>query len=424
MNKINIQALTLGSKLNPMDSKDGDILGGLFSIPLIENDSKKIKEFIFPSNFFKSIKSGDSQNISNLLTDEKMYANLKNFSKENISELMTRQPEENKTKINLKNKSKKNHVSLKVDISNYLKLKKHINKKILPSNEVESGALKVNHLNKDIKTLLESKVNIAENNSKINLGENDKKKIHQSDSKHLKIIKNNEYSQSFKNDKPIEEKTLEGKNENFSHDEKFLSYGSIKDTPKSKFNHDNFSLNINSTPKMENTNINNQSSNGQNHFSNDKNMNFVLDNFIEQLDMAEKGWTEKLAMRVGKALSDGSEEIELFLKPKELGSLKINLKVSKNHANIVFKAENNHAIHALQQSENLLTKCFVEQGMNIEKTHYENLGSNMNNNQNNNSNSKENKDSNKSDAKLNENKGKIEQNIENNNSNYIINIKV
>ena len=418
MNKINIQALTLGSKLNPMDSKDGDILGGLFSIPLIENDSKKTKEFIFPSNFFKSIKSGDSQNISNLLTDEKMYTNLKNFSKENISELMTPKVEENKTKINLKNKSKKNHVSLKVDISSYLKLKKHINKKILPSNEVESGALKVNHLNKDTKTLLDSKVNIGENNSKINLGENDKKKIHQPESKHLKILKHNEYSQSFKNEKLIEEKTLEGKNENF------LSYGSIKDAPKSKFNHDNFSLNINSNPKIENTNINNQSSNGQNHFGNDKNMNFVLDNFIEQLDMAEKGWTEKLAIRVEKALTDGSEEIELFLKPKELGSLRINLKVSKNHANIIFKAENNHTIHALQQSENLLAKCFVEQGMNIEKTHYENLGSNMNNNQNNNSNSKENKDSNKSDAKLNENKGKIEQNIENNNSNYIINIKV
>jgi len=423
MNKINIQALTLGSKLNPMDSKDGDILGGLFSIPLIENDSKKTKEFIFPSNFFKSIKSGDSQNISNLLTDEKMYTNLKNFSKENfskenISELMTPKVEENKTKINLKNKSKKNHVSLKVDISSYLKLKKHINKKILPSNEVESGALKVNHLNKDTKTLLDSKVNIGENNSKINLGENDKKKIHQPESKHLKILKHNEYSQSFKNEKLIEEKTLEGKNENF------LSYGSIKDAPKSKFNHDNFSLNINSNPKIENTNINNQSSNGQNHFGNDKNMNFVLDNFIEQLDMAEKGWTEKLAIRVEKALTDGSEEIELFLKPKELGSLRINLKVSKNHANIIFKAENNHTIHALQQSENLLAKCFVEQGMNIEKTHYENLGSNMNNNQNNNSNSKENKDSNKSDAKLNENKGKIEENIENNNSNYIINIKV
>ena len=87
MNKINIQALTLGSKLNPMDSKDGDILGGLFSIPLIENDSKNTKEFIFPSNFFKSIKSGDSQDISNLLTNEKMYTNLKNFSKENFSKL-------------------------------------------------------------------------------------------------------------------------------------------------------------------------------------------------------------------------------------------------------------------------------------------------------------------------------------------------
>ena len=87
-------------------------------------------------------------------------------------------------------------------------------------------------------------------------------------------------SQSFKNENFIEEKTMEGKNENFTHDQKFLSYGSLKDVPKSKFNYDNFSLNINSNPKIENTNINNQSSNGQNHFSNDKNMNFVLDNFI------------------------------------------------------------------------------------------------------------------------------------------------
>ena len=42
-------------------------------------------------------------------------------------------------------------------------------------------------------------------------------------------------------------------------------------------------------------------------------MNFVLDNYIEQLDMAQKGWTQKLALRVEKALTDGSEEIELFL---------------------------------------------------------------------------------------------------------------
>ena len=153
-------------------------------------------------------------------------------------------------------------------------------------------------------------------------------------------------------------------------------------------------------------------------------MNFVLDNYIEQLDMAQKGWTQKLALRVEKALTDGSEEIELFLKPKELGSLKINLKVTKNQANIIFKAENNYTIHALQQSENILAKYFAEQGINIEKTNYENFGSNMSNNQSDNSNSKEGKKANKPDKKLNENHEEIEENIENKNSNYIINIKV
>ena len=203
-----------------------------------------------------------------------------------------------------------------------------------------------------------------------------------------------------------------------------MSYGSFKEVHKLKSNIDNFSVNPNPTNKIQNTNFNSQSSNGQNHFTSDKNMNFVLDNYIEQLDMAEKGWTQKLVLRVEKALTDGSEEIELFLKPKELGSLKINLKVSKNQANIIFKAENNYTIHALQQSENILAKYFAEQGINIEKTNYENFGSNMSNNQSDNSNSKEGKKANKSDAKLNENQDEIEENIENKNSSYIINIKV
>ena len=74
--------------------------------------------------------------------------------------------------------------------------------------------------------------------------------------------------------------------------------------------------------------------------------------------------------------------------------------------------------------ENVLTKYFAEQGINIEKTNYENFGSNMSNNQSDNSNSKEGKKANKSYAKLNENQDEIEENIENKNSSYIINIKV
>ena len=144
---------------------------------------------------------------------------------------------------------------------------------------------------------------------------------------------------------------------------------------------------------------------------------------MEQLDMAEKGWTQKLAIRVEKALTEGTEEIELFLKLKELGSLKINLKVTKNNANIVFKAENNYTIHALQQSENILAKYFQDQGMNIEKTNYENFGQNMSNDHDNGSNTKKNKNTNKLEDNPNESENKLEQNIENNNSSYIINIK-
>ena len=421
MNKINIQALTLNSKLNLMDSNQGDMLGALFSIPMLDQDIKNMKEFVFPSNFFEQDVSEDNKNKPILLTEEKINKHIKSFNKENILESIITKPDDTKSKINFKNKpypyskTLEKNMSLKVDVSNFLKVKNSIKKNNLPSVKVEENTVKLDDISTKTKIDVETKVNLPSNLEK---------KIHYTEKKQSKFLKNSENLTPYKNTNFLEEENFKFNNEEIPKTQKFLSYGSFKEVHKLKSNIDNFSVNPNPTNKIQNTNFNSQSSNGQNHFTSDKNMNFVLDNYIEQLDMAEKGWTQKLALRVEKALTDGSEEIELFLKPKELGSLKINLKVTKNQANIIFKAENNYTIHALQQSENILAKYFAEQGINIEKTNYENFGSNMSNNQSDNSNSKEGKKANKSDTKLNENQEEIEENIENKNSSYIINIKV
>ena len=145
------------------------------------------------------------------------------------------------------------------------------------------------------------------------------------------------------------------------------------------------------------------------------------DDYIEELNMSEKGWTEKLVIRLEKAVNEGSEEIELFLKPKELGSLKVNLLLNKNNAKIIFRAENNFVVQALQQSENLLTKLFNEQGMQIEATNYEN--NNFNNHSEFNSNNRKFKNgkAKSSDSRLEKEIEKEQIEIEN--SNYIINVK-
>ena len=69
---------------------------------------------------------------------------------------------------------------------------------------------------------------------------------------------------------------------------------SSKDSINLKINNQNTDLTSNSLNKIQNTNFERNNSNGQNNFSNDRNMNFVLDNLIEQLDLSEKSWTEKL----------------------------------------------------------------------------------------------------------------------------------
>ena len=423
MNKINLQGLSLSGNLKDTSLKEeGDnILGALFSIPINEENNTEMNEFIIPAKYFEILKNNnnniENQNPGKLFNEQNpQFLNLENeffdknksnkFTKENLHFLL----KDNKDFKTIFVKSKKqNDVSLKIDISNYLKSKKN-----LVENPLQ---------NKQTKQEVFDKVKIQVNNLKSypvkNILKNQKTTV--SNSKYvLKDLKKMDANLNINSDS--ESVTQDKKN---LIEMKPLRFNSTNELSNLKLNNENMSVTSNSVNKSGNINFDKNPSNGQNNFTNDRNMNFVLDNYIEQLDLSEKGWTEKLVLRVEKALLDGTEEIELFLKPKELGSLKINLRVNKNNAKIIFKAENNFTIQSLQQNEVLLTKFFNDQGINIEKTNYESSNFFMNNSDNFNSNAKkhQNENQNKSQITPEDKVSKIDENIKSNNSNYIINIK-
>ena len=178
-------------------------------------------------------------------------------------------------------------------------------------------------------------------------------------------------------------------------------------------NFNNHSVQIN---KVENLGLRNNSSHQQ--FNSDKNINFILDQMIEELDMSKLGWTEKLILRIEKGLKEDENHIEMALKPKELGNLKINLKIKDKTAYVIIKVENAASMVALQSNESLLVKSLSEQGFVLEKINFEN--SLMSSNKENKNSSENNKDNNlnKDDTTILDD----DEHYKDDNLNYLINI--
>ena len=188
---------------------------------------------------------------------------------------------------------------------------------------------------------------------------------------------------------------------------------------------------INETKNKENTNLstqqlnhsnnsaNNYSQNGSTSFSNNG-YNSVLENFLDNLDLTHKGWSSKLVSKIQNSLADGGGEIEFNLKPKNLGMLKVSVKLKEGIGSVKIIAENSFVTTALNQNENYLQKLFNDQGINLEflaKNENQNFGSNNQSNQNSN-NEKENQ--NGTAEKKVEALDEIE--IEDNSSRHIINV--
>ena len=188
---------------------------------------------------------------------------------------------------------------------------------------------------------------------------------------------------------------------------------------------------INETKNKENTNLstqqfnhnnnsaNNYSQNGSTSFSNNG-YNSVLENFLDNLDLTQKGWSSKLVSKIQNSLADGGGEIEFNLKPKNLGMLKVSVRLKEGIGSVKIISENSFVTTALNQNENYLQKLFNDQGINLEflaKNENQNFGSNNQSNQNSN-NEKENQ--NRTAEKKVEALDEIE--IEDNSSRHVINV--
>ena len=188
--------------------------------------------------------------------------------------------------------------------------------------------------------------------------------------------------------------------------------------------------------KMNNNQISNvqqsiQSNNSGKNFSQQNDSSFtnsgynsVLENFIDNLDLTQKGWTSKLASRIENALLNGGEEIEFNLKPKNLGVLKVSVKLKNGIGNVKIITENSFVTSALNQNENYLQKLFNEQGINLDFTaqnESQHFGSRNNFNQN--SNNENQKKSLQSDSDIKKNsEEEFDTATENNSSRHMINV--
>ena len=398
MDKISTQKFNVNVKNSDL-SKADDVLGALFSMPMVADEKKVngkiIDEFIVNPSIEKvlnSKKSSKSLGKLEIMYKEFFSGNSKNqanglmFKNDQVFDFnSTKIPNVLRLDLKLDKLSKINHVK---------------------NNDTKDLDLKINLSNQNekrlIKTSEKTNLSISPHNNLVN-----KFNIKKS------ILNKNNLNDIFAKLDHLKEDI---KSNNFEN--KIMFYDSEITYKQLKVNSETNSLASNSDQmnKVENLNLRNNFN--QNQFNGDKNLNFVLDQMIEELDMSKLGWTEKLILRIEKGLKEDENQIEMALKPKELGNLKINLKIKDKSANVIIKVENAASMVALQSNEGLLVKSLSEQGFILEKINFEN--SLMSSNKENKNSSENNKDNN-----FNKDETTIlddEEHYKDDNLNYLINI--
>ena len=406
MDKINAQKFNLS--INKSDSsKTDDVLGALFSIPEMVNEKKgigkNINELIVNPSIDKILSSkNSSKNLGKL---EIMYKEFfSNIPKNHFNNTISKKDQI----FDFYSKKSPDFLNINVKSDKLLKI----------NNKKKNGVFQsVNNITKD----LDIKINSVKEIEKTFLKASDKSNLTLNSYNNL-VKKNNPKNNLFNKENlndifsKIDRLKEEINSNNFENKVTLNDNDIIYKQFKVNNENNNFSNFNDQTNKLQNVSLRNNSS--QHQFSSDKNINFALDQMIEELDISELGWTEKLILRIEKGLKEDEKLIELALKPKELGNLKINLKIKDKSANIIIKVENAASMLALQSNEGLLVKFLTDQGFTLEKINFEN--SFMSSNKENKNSSENNKDNN-----FKKNEKMILDDVENNkddNLNYLINI--
>ncbi len=392
------------------------------------SDLKKIKKQIqIDLNINPKLK----ENILNFLSEEKFA--LKDF---NVN-ILNKNNVNNKKSIDYMDSLKQN-INQKHQSKNSLKNESkstNVGKDESKSTNVVNNESKINirgnnPLNKDNINISKTFENIYSEDKNINKVENDKKEI----TNFVKKIKKNnhpnkiyqlpqsnslKYKQLNEITSHIDQKTVDNKNLPLTNNQ--IS----EPSNNNKFNgnklNNNQILNVQHSIQANNSGSNFSQQNDSS-FSNSS-YNSVLENFIDNLDLTQKGWTSKLTSRIEKAIQNGGEEIEFNLKPKNLGLLKVSVKFKNGVGNVKIVTENSFVTSALNQNENYLQKLFNEQGISLDFS-AQNEGKKFDSRNNSNQNSQNNDKKNSTQSDINIKNSEDESDIiaKNNSSRHMINV--
>ena len=406
----NIEASLSGVHLGEQKSS---VLGSLFSINIESDDITSVKkltdtEFVFDEDEIKILEY-ITNIIPNFEINKDSLPTIKQIEKqiginENLNDI-----EKNKV-LNFIKLGLTNLKEFKIEVSSNRNFKKILNnnsikpfdnknqivetniKNIIPPNNKKNFV----STNNEKKFVSSNDINIINNNSENDKSLNIKNKLNINNDKSdfVRKIK--------KNDHPNKIYQLSQGNVNkYYQPHEMSSQLDIKAGNNVLVNPLNNHVNeINQKNKINETNYNqnlatqqlNQISNSPNNFSQNSDSSFsnngynsVLENFLDNLDLTQKGWTSKLVSRIENAIVNGGEEIEFNLKPKNLGVLKISVTLKDGIGSVKIITENSFVTSALNQNENYLQKLFSDQGINLEfsaKNENQFLGSKNNSNQN------------------------------------------
>ena len=433
------------------EAQDTSVLNSLFSINFkseeISSDNNIIdKEYIFDEDDIKFLNYifhiiPDFESKKNNLPDLDKIKNMINLD-ENLSET-----EKNKI-LNLIKSDLTNLKEIKLDLSGSKSFKNLLSEKSLksPENLIENKKLLNNEKNNTKFKNLKNIHNVKFNQQDISIKDQEKLVYGQKQepeakdqkgsslrdqlSSFVKKVKKNNHPNKIYNLAKVSNIENNQLNNSSSHfDAKVSNIAMINLQDNQIF--EKLQKKINETKNKENTNLstqqlnhsnnsaNNYSQNGSTSFSNNG-YNSVLENFLDNLDLTQKGWSSKLVSKIQNSLADGGGEIEFNLKPKNLGMLKVSVRLKEGIGSVKIIAENSFVTTALNQNENYLQKLFNDQGINLEflaKNENQNFGSNNQSNQNSN-NEKENQNG-TAEKKVD---SLDEMEIEDNSSRHIINV--
>ncbi|MDC0457163.1 flagellar hook-length control protein FliK [Alphaproteobacteria bacterium] len=430
--------------------EESSILSSLFSInvnseEIVSEKDLIDKEFCFEDDDVKII-----EYISNIISDfETKKTSLPNVSQiENKIKLDTSLSDTEKNKIlNLIKLGLTTSKEVKLEMSFNKNFENLLTKKPLKSFDTKLENIKpvnneknITNLNKfkninDV-NLNQSKINNTDQEKLVNIlpkqqsHKNKKLSLNYQHSSFVKKIKKNNHPNKIYDltkVSKVEQNQLSNVSSQLSIKPKnnvllnHLNSHIIETHQKNKINetkiNNNQNININQVNQINTSN--NYSFNGNTSFSN-SGYNSVLENFLDNLDLTQKGWTSKLVSRIENSLADGGGEIEFNLKPKNLGMLKVSVTLKKGIGSVKIVTENSFATTALTQNETYLQKLFNDQGINLDfsaKNENQNFGSQNHFNQNSHN-------KNKNQHLTTEKKIEVidENNAEQNSSRHIINV--